>query len=96
MAGRLFSFSLKYYEFVRESFQVLLQHTGFVSLLPVLDWVAPVGVSFFTFQAVSYLVMVGRAPVFARSWLDVLLFLSFWPTLFAGPIWRADYFRADR
>jgi D-alanyl-lipoteichoic acid acyltransferase DltB (MBOAT superfamily) len=66
-----------------------------VSLLPVLNWVAPVGVSFFTFQAVSYLVMVGRAPTLARSWPDVLLFLSFWPTLFAGPIWRAEQFFAQ-
>jgi D-alanyl-lipoteichoic acid acyltransferase DltB (MBOAT superfamily) len=54
-----------------------------------------VGVSFFTFQAVSYLVMVGRAPALARSWPDVLLFLSFWPTLFAGPIWRAEHFFAQ-
>jgi hypothetical protein len=90
-----FLFSLKYYEFVRETFQAILQHTGFVSLLPVLNWVAPVGVSFFTFQAVSYLVMVGRAPTLARSWPDVLLFLSFWPTLFAGPIWRAEQFFAQ-
>ena len=90
-----FLFFLKYYEFVRETFQVLLQNTGFVSLLPVLDWVTPVGVSFFTFQAVSYLVMVGRAPAAVRSWPDVLLFLSFWPTLFAGPIWRAEHFFAQ-
>jgi alginate O-acetyltransferase complex protein AlgI len=90
-----FLFFVKYYEFVRETFQVLLQHTGFVSLLPVLDGVTPVGVSFFTFQAVSYLVMVGRAPALARSWPDVLLFLSFWPTLFAGPIWRAEDFFAQ-
>jgi alginate O-acetyltransferase complex protein AlgI len=83
---------LKYHEFVRETFQVVLQNTGFVSLLPVLDVVAPVGVSFFTFQAVTYLVMVGRQPASARSWADVVLFLSFWPTLFAGPILRADHF----
>lgn len=90
-----FLLSLKYYEFIRESFQAILQSTAFVSLLPVLDWVAPVGVSFFTFQAVSYLVMVGRSPFLARSWMDVMLFLSFWPTLFAGPIWRADKFFAQ-
>lgn len=88
-------FFFKYYEFFRETFQVFLQHTGWVSLLPVLDWVAPVGLSFLTFQAVSYLVMVGRRPVLVRSLPDVLLFLSFWPTLFAGPIWRAEYFFAQ-
>lgn len=94
LAGSFLVF-LKYYEFARETFQALLQLTGFVSLLPVADWVAPVGVSFFTFQAVSYLVMVGRAPALARSWPDVMLFLSFWPTLFAGPIWRAERFFAQ-
>ncbi len=94
MAGT-FLLVIKYYEFVRETFQTLLQYTGFVSLLPVADWVAPVGVSFFTFQAVSYLIMVGRSPASARSWSDVLLFLSFWPTLFAGPIWRAEHFFAQ-
>ncbi|PUE11527.1 hypothetical protein B9Z51_04370 [Limnohabitans sp. T6-5] len=86
---------LKYYEFVRESFQALLEGTGFQSLLPVLDVVAPVGVSFFTFQAITYLVSVGRQSLPARSWADVLLFLSFWPTLFAGPILRAEHFFAQ-
>lgn len=94
LAG-IFLVSLKYYEFVRETFQTILQNTGFYSLLPVLDVVTPVGVSFFTFQAVTYLVMVGRQPTAARSWPDVLLFLCFWPTLFAGPIWRADHFFAQ-
>lgn len=90
-----FLLGLKYYEFVRETFQAVLQNTGFYSLLPLLDVVTPVGVSFFTFQAVTYLVMVGRRPDSARSWPDVLLFLSFWPTLFAGPILRADHFFAQ-
>ena len=90
-----FLLSLKYYEFVRETFQKMLQGMGFDALLPVLDVVTPVGVSFFTFQAVTYLVMVGRQPGLARSWADVLLFLSFWPTLFAGPILRAEHFFAQ-
>ena len=90
-----FLLSLKYYEFVRETFQKVLQGMGFDALLPVLDVVTPVGVSFFTFQAVTYLVMVGRQPGLARSWADVLLFLSFWPTLFAGPILRAEHFFAQ-
>ena len=90
-----FLVTLKYYEFVRESFQALLEVMGFQSLLPVLDVVAPVGVSFFTFQAITYLVSVGRQSLTPRSWADVLLFLSFWPTLFAGPILRAEHFFAQ-
>lgn len=90
-----FLVALKYYEFVRATFQVLLMQLGMVSVLPVVDVVAPVGVSFFTFQAVTYLVWVGRTPHKARSWGDVMLFLSFWPTLFAGPILRAESFFAQ-
>lgn len=86
---------LKYYEFVRATCQTLLMKLGMASVLPAVDVVAPVGVSFFTFQAVTYLVWVGRAPHKARSWSDVMLFLSFWPTLFAGPILRAESFFAQ-
>lgn len=84
-----FLVTLKYYEWVRETFQAMLSPWGFHSMLPVVDVVAPVGVSFFTFQAITYLVAVGRRDLAARSWADVILFLSFWPTLFAGPILRA-------
>ena len=90
-----FLVALKYYEFVRATCQTLLTQLGMVSVLPVVDVVAPVGVSFFTFQAVTYLVWVGRTPHKARSWSDVMLFLSFWPTLFAGPILRAESFFAQ-
>lgn len=90
-----FLVTLKYYEWVRETYQALLSPWGFYSLLPVVDVVAPVGVSFFTFQAITYLVAVGRRTSAARSWPDVLLFLSFWPTLFAGPILRAELFFAQ-
>lgn len=86
---------LKYYEFVRATCQALLVPLGMASVLPAVDVVAPVGVSFFTFQAVTYLVWVGQAPHRARSWSDVMLFLSFWPTLFAGPILRAESFFAQ-
>jgi alginate O-acetyltransferase complex protein AlgI len=94
MAGS-FLVTLKYYEWVRETCQALLSPWGFHSLLPVVDVVAPVGVSFFTFQAITYLVAVGQRSSAARSWPDVLLFLSFWPTLFAGPILRAEHFFAQ-
>ena len=87
-----FLVGLKYYEFVRATCQALLVPLGLASVLPAVDVVAPVGVSFFTFQAVTYLVWVGRSPHKARSWSDVVLFLSFWPTLFAGPILRAESF----
>ena len=88
----LFLLTVKYYEFVRATVQTLIGAMGMPSFLPLVDVVAPVGVSFFTFQAITYLIWVGQAPARARSLKDVLLFLSFWPTLFAGPILRAAAF----
>lgn len=58
-----------------------------------LDLILPVGISFYTFQSVSYIIDVykGRvAPV--DTWLEYAFFLSFFPALVAGPIVRADYF----
>lgn len=58
-----------------------------------LDLVLPVGISFYTFQSVSYMIDVYKGRVApARTWLDYAFFLSFFPALVAGPIVRADYF----
>lgn len=58
-----------------------------------LDIILPVGISFYTFQSISYIVDVYRGDVKPTgSWLDYLFFLSFFPALVAGPIVRADYF----
>ncbi|MDE5774246.1 MAG: MBOAT family protein [Muribaculaceae bacterium] len=58
-----------------------------------LDIILPVGISFYTFQSISYVVDVYKQRIRpTRSWLDYLFFLSFFPALVAGPIVRADYF----
>ncbi|MCH5218493.1 MAG: MBOAT family protein [Muribaculaceae bacterium] len=58
-----------------------------------LDIILPVGISFYTFQSISYVVDVYKRRITpARSWFDYLFFLSFFPALVAGPIVRADYF----
>ncbi len=58
-----------------------------------LDLVLPVGISFYTFQSVSYIIDVYKNKVQpARTWLEYAFFLSFFPALVAGPIVRADYF----
>ena len=58
-----------------------------------LDIILPVGISFYTFQSISYVVDVYRRRITpTRSWLDYIFFLSFFPALVAGPIVRADYF----
>lgn len=58
-----------------------------------LDIILPVGISFYTFQSISYVVDVYKEKLKpTESWLDYIFFLSFFPALVAGPIVRADYF----
>ncbi|MDE6576937.1 MAG: MBOAT family protein, partial [Muribaculaceae bacterium] len=58
-----------------------------------LDIILPVGISFYTFQSISYIVDVYKERIApTRYWIDYLFFLSFFPALVAGPIVRADYF----
>ena len=58
-----------------------------------LDIILPVGISFYTFQSISYVVDVYKRKIRpTRTWLEYLFFLSFFPALVAGPIVRADYF----
>lgn len=58
-----------------------------------LDIILPVGISFYTFQSISYIVDVYKERVApTRTWLEYVFFLSFFPALVAGPIVRADYF----
>lgn len=82
----------KYYDFSRQMLIDVLPGAGLQHLLPVVDLIAPAGVSFFTFQAITYLVWRYRVPSQALPLIQVLAFLSFWPTLFSGPILRAESF----
>ena len=57
------------------------------------DIFLPVGISFFTFQSLSYVIDVYRGDIEpAKSWSDYLFYLSFFPQLVAGPIVRAKDF----
>lgn len=81
----------KYYGFFIEQAGDLLTRFGWERDLPLLQVVLPVGISFFTFQGISYVVDVhrGKTPP-AKSLLDVMLLMSFFPHLVAGPIVRAS------
>lgn len=83
----------KYYEFFITSLGDVLAGIGLERDLPLLAIVLPVGISFFTFQAISYVVDVYRGQIVSkRSPLDLLLYVSFFPQLVAGPIVRAADF----
>ena len=82
----------KYYGFFVESLQEALDDLGLGMPLPLLTIALPVGISFFTFQAISYVVDVKRREIEPSSSLDFAVYLSFFPHLVAGPIVRAREF----
>ena len=58
-----------------------------------MDIILPIGISFYTFQSVSYMVDVYQGKVApTRTWLEYAFFLSFFPSLLAGPITRSRFF----
>lgn len=83
----------KYFEFFASSVAERLSGLGLDVDPPVLDIVLPVGISFFTFQAMSYVLDIGRGewrkPM---TLLDFGVYLSFFAHLVAGPIVRASEF----
>ena len=81
----------KYYNFINDSISIGLSNVGLKFSLPGLNWAIPVGISFFTFQAVGYMLDVYHGRVKAeKNLLDFLLFLSFFPQVMSGPISKAD------
>lgn len=80
----------KYYNFFREESLALLTPLFNGASLPVLEFVLPVGISFYTFQGLAYLISVGRGECKPAKLSDGLLHLSFFPTLLAGPICRPN------
>jgi D-alanyl-lipoteichoic acid acyltransferase DltB (MBOAT superfamily) len=80
----------KYAGFLATQTWHLFRLAGLDAPQPALDVVLPVGVSFYLFQLVAYLVDVKRGRPAERSLTRVLLFAAFFPQLVAGPIVRAD------
>ena len=82
---------LKYSGFLVENINVALSTISVPTLKVSTDWVLPLGISFYTFQAVGYLMDVYRDRVEAeRNFFKVSLFLSFFPQMVQGPISRFE------
>jgi D-alanyl-lipoteichoic acid acyltransferase DltB (MBOAT superfamily) len=82
----------KYYGFFVESFAALLEQIGVPFHPQTLSIVLPVGISFYTFQSMSYAIDVYRRQIPAtHSLLNFLAYVSFFPQLVAGPIERAAH-----
>lgn len=83
----------KYYGLFRQTVQDAAQLFGLESHLPVLELVMPLGISFFTFQGLAYVIDLYRGRgTRAESALDFLLFIGFFPKLLSGPICRSGDF----
>lgn len=75
-------FYFKYYDFALGNINTL-----FKTSLPLKDIVLPIGISFFTFQGMSYIIDVYRKPdTFNKNVFSIALYISLFPQLIAGPI----------
>jgi alginate O-acetyltransferase complex protein AlgI len=83
----------KYANFFLDSLEQALARTGARTSLPVLRVILPIGISFYTFEAISYVVDVYRGRCRAeRNLPNLLLFILFFPHLVSGPIVRGRHF----
>ncbi len=80
----------KYFGFFVDSFTDAADAVGLGLTPPVLTIALPVGISFFTFHAISYVIDVGRGQLRPLRVDEVALYMSFFPHLVAGPIVRAS------
>ncbi len=82
----------KYTDFFLSSGLDALAHVGVAYNSPLPEITLPVGISFFTFQALTYVVDTYRRQMRPVGWLDACVYISYFPHLVAGPIVRASEF----
>jgi D-alanyl-lipoteichoic acid acyltransferase DltB (MBOAT superfamily) len=82
----------KYYNFFASSFAEALGAVGFHANFWTLSVILPVGISFYTFHGLSYVIDIYNNKIKAeKSFVDYALFVSFFPLLVAGPVERATH-----
>jgi D-alanyl-lipoteichoic acid acyltransferase DltB (MBOAT superfamily) len=91
IAGLVPLLFFKYFNFINEQVYVLLSMVGLRYELQGLNWAVPIGISFFTFQAIGYVWDVYYKKINAeRDFLTYALFISFFPSILSGPINKAS------
>ncbi len=87
--GILFSF--KYFNFFNDSLRVVFQQFNIMYDVPGFDLLLPVGISFYTFQSLSYSIDIYKGEMKPERHLGIFaLYVSFFPQLVAGPIERSQ------
>ena len=82
----------KYFNFFTENLSFLMEHLGFHGTFKLLRVALPIGISFYTFQSMSYTIDVYRRELVPpKSFWDFSVFVTYFPHLVAGPILRATY-----
>jgi alginate O-acetyltransferase complex protein AlgI len=83
----------KYFNFFADSLRAGMKSLGMAGGLPMLEIILPLGISFYTFQALSYTVDVYRRELPAvRDFVQYMCFITFFPHMVAGPIQQATHF----
>ncbi|NEV92763.1 MBOAT family protein [Psychroflexus sp. YR1-1] len=81
----------KYRDFLLDSFTSVVHTYGYGYEAQPMDIILPMGISFYTFQTMSYTIDIYNKKINpARSFLDFALYVTFFPQLVAGPIVRAQ------
>jgi D-alanyl-lipoteichoic acid acyltransferase DltB (MBOAT superfamily) len=84
--------AFKYYDFFVSSFIDFFSTFGIVLSARSLNWILPVGISFYTFHGVSYVIDIYYDKIKPeKNFINYSLFVSFFPLLVAGPIERATH-----
>ncbi|MDR3244138.1 MAG: hypothetical protein LBT79_05255 [Elusimicrobiota bacterium] len=80
-------FFFKYFKFALNNINILFSNLGLHLINPAFDVLLPIGISFYTFQALSYTMDIYRGEINAqKNIVKYALFVSFFPQLVAGPI----------
>lgn len=83
----------KYLNFFAESFAELLSAIGLKATWTTLNIVLPIGVSFFTFKLISYIIEIHREHIEpSKDFIEFATYIAFFPTLLSGPIDRPNTF----
>ena len=83
-------FTFKYYNFAIDTITSTISMVGYKLYIPHSDFLLPVGISFYTFQCIGYIIDVYRKDIKPeKNLITYALFVSFFPQLVAGPIERA-------
>ena len=83
----------KYSDFAIAQFNILGNMIDLSSEIPILNLALPIGISFYTFQSLSYIIDIYRGHLTpTKSLKEYAFFVAFFPTLVSGPILRASQF----